>query len=137
MDGTGIFFHPPPPRTPLDPGEGWITPIEKMLVVCVVLLIISMVGFAAWTSEQINQNNRTTLDNRAVGCRLMRSMGISISTGSGNEPCDTPAIKAYLARHPDDVTRINHDQALCAVAAQVQVPSKELRHLCGSKNHGG
>lgn len=133
FEGDGVIY-PRPPRTPLDDGGGWITPVEKLLVGCVLLLILAVTGLAAWASQEIAASKFETLQNRAVGCRLMRSLGININTSNGPEPCQTAAIRAYLSNHPDDITRIDHDRALCAVATKVKIPASELERFCGTKS---
>lgn len=136
VEGDGVYY-PRPPRTPLDDGAGWITPVEKLLVGCVILLILAVTGLAAWASQEISESKSETLQNRAVGCRLMRSLGINISSGSGPEPCQTPDIRSYLLHHPDDVTRIDHDRALCAVAVKVGVPALKMERFCGTTSPRG
>lgn len=130
-----------PPTSPFHPGDGWITTAEKILVACLVVLIASVVGFAAWAANQFEKNRdeilasqEVTAENRAVGCRILIALNQELEPDGS---CFEPEVLEFY--NPEDGARpISADLDLvCEIAAVLEVPQSTLGRVCTTEGRGG
>lgn len=123
-----------PPQTPFEKGNGWVSPAEKALVGCMILLILVLVLIVGLGSIRANQlqedtlrNRDENLKNRAVDCHMLSAMGQEVDP---NGPCFEPKTLDYW--DPDDVTPPStaSTRMICAISVIQQVSPEDLSPAC-------
>jgi hypothetical protein len=77
--GEGEPDYMKPPQTLFERSHGWVSPAEKMLTVCMVILIFMGMIATAWVSVRFADAADDTRGNRALICTLAKDAEIPFS----------------------------------------------------------
>lgn len=134
----GSDYEGPPPRHFRDPGNGWVSPVEKLLLGIGLLVLTGVVLFTSWASYTMNQTKaevqaaqRQTAENRAVTCQLLVALGQELPK-SCFEPEVVSNYDPYAVAAPTRTAGL-----VCEIALKVGIREKDLPTVCAEVDGNG